>query len=116
MRPWSTHLHLNRPLDLYPHVRVPYRTIVFAFFLFVFGVVFLTMGLSEFMQTRSFTQSPLENHPPPYEKLLLGTMIFIPGVYHVVLAICACLRVEGFKYEDVAAFESNEWWEDSNKD
>ena len=36
--------------------------------------------------------------------------MFIPGSYHSVVAVLAYYRSMGFTYEDVAAFESEEWW------
>ena len=50
----------------------------------------------------------------PYEKLLLGAILFIPGSYHTVIAIMACLNKEGYSYNDVATFESEDYWDGDN--
>ena len=50
----------------------------------------------------------------PYEELLLGAILFIPGSYHTFLAIMAFFEQDGFDYKDVATFENDEWWDDSD--
>ena len=70
------------------------------------------MAISEWRQHGHLYGNNIEIGGEPYEKLLLGMILFIPGSYHTVLAIMACLRVDGYSYEDVATFESDEWWND----
>jgi hypothetical protein len=57
---------------------VPWKTIFVSFLFFIGGLVFLSLGFIEWAET-SFSDS--------YEKLILGSILFIPGVYHTVLAI-----------------------------
>ena len=112
LQAWSRVLHANSGRNLYEIIKVPYKTIAFAFALFVMGVWFLTIGSQEYTLSRSLWASTSANSPPPYESLLLGVLLFIPGVYHVVIALLACLRLEGYHYKDVASMENQEWWED----
>lgn len=38
----------------------------------------------------------------PYELLILGFLLFIPGSYHTWIAIMACCEREGYNYSDVS--------------
>jgi hypothetical protein len=40
--------------------------------------------------------------------------LFIPGSYHTVIALLACLKYDGYKYDDVSAFETDEWHNDDD--
>ncbi len=48
-----------------------------------------------------------------YELFILGSILFIPGSYHVFIALMACKRVPGYSYSDVAVFDddydNDEW-------
>ena len=70
------------------------------------------MAISEWRQHGHLWGNNIEAGGEPYEKLILGLILFIPGSYHTVLAIMACFGAEGYSYEDVATFESDEWWND----
>ena len=50
-----------------------------------------------------------ESRAAPYEKMLLGLLLFIPGSYHTVVAFLACQRTGGFTYDDVCTFEDESW-------
>ena len=43
----------------------------------------------------------------PFEKMLLGALLFIPGSYHTVVAFLAWSQSAGFTYDDVSAFEDD---------
>ena len=45
----------------------------------------------------------------PYELMILGFLLFIPGSYHTWIAMMACCEREGYNYNDVSQFESDEW-------
>ena len=46
--------------------------------------------------------TPEESRPAqPYEFLILGFLLFIPGSYHTWIAIMACCEREGYSYDDV---------------
>ncbi len=42
-----------------------------------------------------------------YELFILGSILFIPGSYHVFIALMACKRVPGYSYSDVAVFDDD---------
>lgn len=53
---------------------------------------------------------PVETRPAqPYELLILGFLLFIPGSYHTWIAFMACCEREGYTYDDVSQFESDDW-------
>ena len=70
------------------------------------------MGFNEYNISGSLSTPAIAEQPAPYEKLILGTLMFIPGSYHVVIAVLAYFQVEGYKYTDVASFENDDWWND----
>ena len=49
-----------------------------------------------------------------YEKLILGSIMFIPGSYHTVLAIQALRGVQGWDYQDLTVFESEGFHDEDN--
>jgi hypothetical protein len=59
------------------------------------------LGIEELLMTGSISES--------YEKILLGLIMFIPGSYHSFLAVMACKKTEGWNYDDLAAFESDDF-------
>ena len=81
---------------------------------FIVGTIMLVMAAQEYtfgfsnLQTTATTENPGAS---PLEKLLLGAILFIPGSYHTFIAIMAWLRREGYTYEDVSVFESDEFWD-----
>ena len=83
-------------------------------FFLVVGSIFLYTAVQEYVDP-TFT-GPLSDPKAhsPLEKLLLGLILFIPGSYHTAVAIFASYKLFDFTYEDVATFESEEWW-DKNK-
>ena len=49
-----------------------------------------------------------------YEKLILGTILFIPGVYHTILAIQALRGIDGWGYEHLTVFENENFFNEDN--
>ena len=63
-----------------------------AFLFFVLGTYFLMLGISEYgAEPLPVPTSSDERPPAAYEKIILGLILFIPGSYHTVLALMACL-------------------------
>ena len=75
--------------------------------------MFTVMGIQDYLEVGGFTSNSRPGQEP-YEKLLLGGILFIPGSYHTFIAIMACLNKEGYSYNDVATFESEDYWDGDN--
>jgi hypothetical protein len=65
---------------------------------FIGGIIFLTIGIHKALD-QGFLNS--------YEFFLLGGILFIPGSYHVFVALMACRKMPGYSYSDVAVFDDN---------
>ena len=102
-------MHKSTPKNLFERIRVPHRTILVSILFFTLGTYFLFQAISEWIQHGKIYGTG-QAGAEPYEKLILGSILFIPGSYHTFLAIMAYLRAEGFSYNDVATFESEDWW------
>ena len=69
-----------------PPPEFPTRSIITAIFLFLLGLVMLTLGillLTGVLESKFWDRC--------YPLLFLGTIVFIPGAYHVRIALCACV-------------------------
>ena len=83
------------------------------------GSLFLYLGISDFINPESTEVSRPgldgEEHtgPAPYEKLILGLIMFIPGSYHSFIAFMTWLDQEDYSYKDVATFESDDFFDDN---
>ena len=102
---WSKWLHRNAPQNIYYRQKVPWKTIFVSFLFFIGGLVFLSLGFIEWAES-SFSDA--------YEKLILGSILFIPGVYHTVLAIQALRGIEGWGYENLTVFENENFFNDDS--
>jgi len=71
-------LHRCAPENKYFKAKIPWRTIFISFLFFIGGVIFYAIGINELLA------NGISN---AYEKLILGSILFIPGSYHTVLAI-----------------------------
>ena len=85
---WSRVLHSNTPRDLYKRIRVPHKTILVSILFFAFGTYFLSEAAKDFF-THGKIRNTGQEGAEPYEKLILGCILFIPGSYHTFLAIMA---------------------------
>ena len=97
---YSRFLHNKAPPNLFIKEKIPWKTILIALVFFFFGTIFVIWGAHETVE-KGFSTS--------YEKLLLGAILFIPGSYHSLLAVMACKKTEGWNYDDLAAFESDDF-------
>ena len=85
-------------------IRVPIKSIIIAIILFVLGTVMLTCGslmLAGVIRQGggSFSSAPL---------MVIGSIIFIPGVYNVRTAYYAWKGYPGFSFSDIAGFGEGE--------
>lgn len=87
------------PSNPYWKEKVPYKTIIAVFVLFIIGTVFLTIFLVKMLE-----DGDIKKH---YEFLLLGLITFIPGSYHTLIAFMACRGAKGWSYRDVAVFDDD---------
>ena len=69
------------------------------------------MGLSDWYNSGAITSPSGQS---PYEKLILGAIMFIPGSYHSFIAVMAFFRIPGFVYRDVSTFENEGFWNDED--
>ena len=96
-------MHRNAPVNKYFKAKIPWRTIFISFLFLIGGIVFLTWGLIDLFE-KSLSES--------YEKLILGSILFIPGSYHTMLAIQALRGVDGWTYENLTVFENDDFFND----
>ena len=66
-------------------------------------MIFLSIGLNELL-TQGISEA--------YEKLILGSILFIPGSYHTLLAVQALRGVEGWDYHDLTVFENDDFFDE----
>ena len=99
------------PANLYDHKKVPYKTIFVSVLFFIIGTIFLYLGIEDYMEVGGFSSDSRPGQEP-YEKLILGSILFIPGSFHTFIAIMACLNKDGYSYQDVSTFESESFWDD----
>ena len=75
---YSRWLHRKTPPNRYHREKIPYKTILVAFLFLILGVFLMYLGLEEYKA--GDTNAALE-------RWCLGTILFIPGSYHSVLAV-----------------------------
>ena len=73
---------------------IPWRTILVSFLFFVSGSLFLLFGVKDWYHG---------DYQQFLEKVLIGMILFIPGVYHTYLAVQAFRGLGDFG--DLTAFE-----------
>ncbi|KAI8789702.1 transmembrane protein 230 [Biomphalaria glabrata] len=83
-----------------PPPKVPYRAILLATGLFVVGSVLIIVGS---LLLTGYINAQYSDRTWPL--LLLGSLMFIPGVYHVRIAYYAYKGYDGYSYEDIPEFD-----------
>lgn len=123
LKAWSRQLHRTQPKNIFKHTKIPYKTIAVSILFFVMGTYFFYRAFDEWtnggtddgtggvVETRYSSDSPpVESRPAqPYEFMILGFLLFIPGSYHTWIALMACCETPGYTYNDVSQFESDNW-------
>ncbi|XP_076761967.1 transmembrane protein 230 isoform X1 [Xylocopa sonorina] len=79
-----------------PPVKIPWKAITLAALLFVGGTVMLIMG-SLIVSGR--IDSKYSDRMWPV--IILGILMFIPGAYHMRVAILAYQKVPGYSFDDI---------------
>lgn len=84
--------------------RIPIKSIIIAIILFVLGTVMLTCG--SLMLAGVISVGAGSFRPAPL--MVIGSIIFIPGVYNVRTAYYAWKGYPGFSFSDIAGFGEGE--------
>lgn len=80
--------------------RIPKKAIALATFLFVMGSTLII--LSSLIFADFFDEKYNDSRWP---LLILGSLMFIPGVYHVRIAYYAYKKYPGYTYDDIPDFD-----------
>ncbi|XP_075913627.1 transmembrane protein 230 isoform X7 [Petromyzon marinus] len=82
-----------------PPPRVPYRAIALAAALFLIGSLLIIIGsllLTGYIDTKYADRT--------WPVLTVGVLVFLPGVYHLRIAILAYRGTAGYSYDDIPDF------------
>ncbi|XP_035824392.1 transmembrane protein 230 isoform X1 [Aplysia californica] len=83
-----------------PPPKIPFKAILLAAALFVAGSILIIIGS---LLLTGYINAKYSDRTWPL--LLLGGLMFVPGVYHVRIAYYAYKGYDGFSYEDIPEFE-----------
>ena len=83
-----------------PEPKVPYKSIGTAFALFVVGAILIVVG--SLLLTGFFFDKKYADRTWPV--LTLGILTFLPGFYHLRIAILAWLQYPGYSFEDIPSY------------
>ena len=89
-------MRAKSPPPLRKEQKIPWKTFFLTLFLTSAGIIFLSVGLSQYFK-KGLTESI------PY--VLLGGMVSIPGVFYGFIFIAACRRWPGYSYEMIPTLE-----------
>ncbi|KAJ8317475.1 hypothetical protein KUTeg_005379 [Tegillarca granosa] len=83
-----------------PPPKVPYKAILLATGLFTVGSVLIIVGA---LLLTGYISAEYSDRTWPV--LILGTLMFVPGAYHVRIAYYAYKKYEGYSYDDIPEFD-----------
>lgn len=83
-----------------PPPKIPYKAIVLATVLFAGGTLLIVIGA---LLVTGDISSKYSDRTWPV--LILGSLMFIPGAYHVRIAYYAYKGYEGYSFEDIPDFD-----------
>lgn len=69
---------------------------------FVLGSLILAMSTFDAIQKKDFEEV--------YLRFTAGFILFIPGLYILIIAIKTKMGYLHYKWEDIAHFEDEDWW------
>ena len=81
---------------------MPWKAIGFAVGLFVVGMALIVLGA--LLLTGHFDPE-LHDRGVPF--IVMGSLVFVPGLYHVVIAINAWRGKKGWSFNDIPRFDSD---------
>lgn len=80
--------------------RIPWKAIALAAFLFIMGSLLITVA--SLILAGFFNEKYYESMWP---LLILGSLMFIPGAYHVRIAYYALKKYPGYTFDDIPDFD-----------
>ncbi|CAH1785001.1 unnamed protein product [Owenia fusiformis] len=84
-----------------PPPKVPYKAIALATVLFLVGTILLVIGA--LLLSGRFVDPKYNDRTWPV--LIIGIIMFLPGIYHVRIAYCAYMGYQGYDFDDIPEFE-----------
>ena len=101
---------------MFKRTKIPYRTIAACILFFIVGSYFVWQGISNYVNDvrPTYNVDGERIGAEPWELIVLGMLMFIPGSYHVFVALMACCEQPGYTYKDVSAYETDEWHNESD--
>ena len=81
------------PTPILDWPKIPYKSICIIFLLFFSSILFIYMGIKLFRENDKWYQW--------FSYLFLGVLLFIPGIFYLVILINILLGVRGYRYEDI---------------
>ncbi|XP_059618997.1 transmembrane protein 230-like [Phlebotomus argentipes] len=83
-----------------PPPKIPWKAIIFSTFLCITGAISLAFGF--LIAIGQIHEKYLDRQLPLF---ILGSIMFIPGSYHVVVAFRAFRNHPGYSFEDIPDFD-----------
>ncbi|XP_013779775.1 transmembrane protein 230-like isoform X1 [Limulus polyphemus] len=83
-----------------PNVKIPWKAILLAVFLFIMGSILIIIGsllLTGHIEAKHTDSTWL--------LIFLGSIMFIPGGYHVRIVYYAYRRYPGYSFDDIPDFD-----------
>ena len=81
------------PTPILDWPKIPYKSICIIFLLFFSSILFIYMGVKQFREKEKWYHW--------FSYLFLGILLFIPGIFYLVILINILLGVRGYRYEDI---------------
>ena len=81
------------PTPILDWPKIPYKSICVIILLFFSSILFIYMGVKTFKENEKWYHW--------FSYLFLGVLLFIPGIFYLVILINILLGVQGYRYEDI---------------